>query len=204
MNRNKKENQGAPVSVKVVCAILVGALVLGVIATVIMLLVWYIPVKEGDIGRPLFSFCRRLRCREGERYPPLLLLFFCPNFPLLLMAIYIRFCHGFCPCFWWGFCHGFCLTFGGDFVTAATVTLPPALPANFGAAYLIKFTRKCLQMVKYTFSKTDTVIHTVHFSVSYIFLHFSEIYTIPLLIKVCKTRFWCQKAVEWCQNHGIV
>ena len=39
MNRNKKENQGAPVSVKVVCAILVGALVLGVIATVIMLLV---------------------------------------------------------------------------------------------------------------------------------------------------------------------
>lgn len=38
MNRNKKENQGAPVSVKVVCAILVGALVLGVLATVIMLL----------------------------------------------------------------------------------------------------------------------------------------------------------------------
>lgn len=39
MNRNKKENKGAPVSVKIVCAVLVGALVLGVLATAIMLLV---------------------------------------------------------------------------------------------------------------------------------------------------------------------
>lgn len=38
MNRNKKENQGAPVSVKIICAVLVGALVLGVLATAIMLL----------------------------------------------------------------------------------------------------------------------------------------------------------------------
>ena len=38
MNRNKKENQGAPISVKIVCAVLVGALVLGVLATAIMLL----------------------------------------------------------------------------------------------------------------------------------------------------------------------
>ena len=38
MNRNKKENQGASVSVKIICAVLVGALVLGVLATAIMLL----------------------------------------------------------------------------------------------------------------------------------------------------------------------
>ena len=68
------------------------------------------------------------------------------------------------------------------------------------AFYLCKFR----QNQKYTFSKTNIVIDNVHFSVSYIFLYFLQIYTIPLSIKHHQNRFWCVNAVKLCRNRGIV